>query len=342
MGSNVRSREHSNRCATCGVLAFLLGLTGCASVPPSEELNNTPRIPSTTHLVAEPQETSLILPKTVSRWEPRELASIEPITISENQGMDDPFGTFGKTSEDEANGESGKLAKAWARSKQDFTHFYGSGENLTQLALFIGLSAPLANTHADREVRDWYQQNVRNASTDFLADVFRPGGEVLFVASLTLGAGLLGNLIRDPDTASIVSTWGDQSFRALLVGSPALFSLQLGLGAHRPSNGSSYWHPFNDFHGASGHAFVGAVPFLTAASMTDNFLLRSALVAGSLMPGLSRINDDWHYLSQVALGWGLAFLATESVRETETGNRRVHIFPTMSRDGTGLGVMLNY
>jgi hypothetical protein len=118
---------------------------------------------------------------------------------------------------------------------------------------------------------------------------------------------------------------------------PALVTLQATLGAHRPTKGNSQWHPFQDIHGMSGHAFIGAVPWMTAAGLTDNVFLRSAFVTASLLPGLSRINDDKHYFSQVVLGWSLAFLATESVRQTETGDRWFHLCPALFSGG-GLGV----
>ncbi|HQW58403.1 MAG TPA: hypothetical protein PK583_05570, partial [Gammaproteobacteria bacterium] len=34
-------------------------------------------------------------------------------------------------------------------------------------------------------------------------------------------------------------------------------------------------------------------------------------------PGLSRINDNKHYLSQVILGWSIAFLSARSVYQSD-------------------------
>ena len=51
--------------------------------------------------------------------------------------------------------------------------------------------------------------------------------------------------------------------------------------------------------------------------MSDDFLVRAGLITLSVMPGLSRINDDQHYLSQVVLGYWLAVLSTVAVDHTE-------------------------
>ncbi|HEY5995830.1 MAG TPA: phosphatase PAP2 family protein, partial [Candidatus Deferrimicrobiaceae bacterium] len=116
-------------------------------------------------------------------------------------------------------------------------------------------------------------------------------------------------LLHNPTTEA----WALKSFRATLVGAPALVFLATATGADRPTEGNSHWKPFHNFHGVSGHAFIGGIPFITAAKMSENPYQKAVLYGLSAVTGLSRINDDQHYFSQVALGWFLAYLSCDVV-----------------------------
>jgi hypothetical protein len=97
-------------------------------------------------------------------------------------------------------------------------------------------------------------------------------------------------------------------------------------GGDRPTEGDSKWGAFNNFHGISGHTYFSAVPFITAAKMSDNPYQKAIFYGLSTLTGLGRINDDKHYFSQVALGWYIAYLSC-AVVEKGTGPRegRVHV-----------------
>jgi membrane-associated phospholipid phosphatase len=86
-------------------------------------------------------------------------------------------------------------------------------------------------------------------------------------------------------------------------------------GGSRPQEGNepSDWKLFQDSNGVSGHAFVGALPFMTAAKMSDEIGLKIAFYTCAAFAGLSRIDDDAHYPSQVLLGWWMAYAAVRSV-----------------------------
>ena len=66
--------------------------------------------------------------------------------------------------------------------------------------------------------------------------------------------------------------WGDRSLRGVLLGTPPLLITQRLLGGSRPGENreASEWQPFEDNNAVSGHAFMGAIPFLTAMQMTDD------------------------------------------------------------------------
>lgn len=107
------------------------------------------------------------------------------------------------------------------------------------------------------------------------------------------------------------SRWGRANFEAMVVGLPLLWTVQRVLGADRPSADAPTpdWQPFRTDHAASGHAFIGAVPWLTAARAAGLHRWRPALLAGSWLSGWSRLHDRKHYLSQVWLGWFIAWQA---------------------------------
>jgi membrane-associated phospholipid phosphatase len=92
----------------------------------------------------------------------------------------------------------------------------------------------------------------------------------------------------------------------------------------------------------SGHTFIGAVPFLVAAKRADGFLLKSAYFVGSGLAGYSRINDDAHYLSQVILGWSIAYLSVAATQLTERSHLQYRLVPLTIDGLLGVGVELRY
>ena len=156
----------------------------------------------------------------------------------------------------------------------------------------------------------------------------------------------LDSLISDDgswvsEVGGVTNEWGQRCIRAMAVGTPMVGLLQVGLGSTRPGLGSSYWNPLNASHGVSGHAYVGSIPFLTAAAMTDNPVLKIPLFLGSFLTGWSRIHTDDHYFSQVALGWWMGYLAVRSVNETQEEERAIEFLPGSS-EGPGVSVLLRY
>lgn len=83
---------------------------------------------------------------------------------------------------------------------------------------------------------------------------------------------------------------------------------------------------------------MGAIPFLSAAMMTEDPYLRATFYVASTLPGLSRIADDDHYPSQVLLGWWIAYLAASAVDGADESRHGVSVFPMLVPDGVGLGM----
>ena len=147
---------------------------------------------------------------------------------------------------------------------------------------------------------------------------------------------------EDYPLAGLLGDFGDRAVRAYAVGAPPLLVMQSLLGSGRPSNDAdnSYWHPFKAGNGASGHAFVGAVPFITAAQMSDNLAEKTFFYACSFATSWSRIETDSHYLSQVWVGWWLAYLACDAVNDTQAASRSVNVVPIVDSDMTGIGLLI--
>ncbi len=202
-----------------------------------------------------------------------------------------------------AEGVSDRLDAAAARLYGDYKAFYlDNGAYLIGSGLIAG--GVIANTNVDSEVREFYQGNMRSSATDGLSDITRLPGEAL----LTIPALAVYYLSSE-------SVWAEKSLRALLVGGPLGLFLRSATGGGRPAEGGSGWRPFSNNNGLSGHSFIGAAPFITAAKMEERACVRWLLYGVSALPALSRINDDEHYLSQAALGWYLAYLSASAVEK---------------------------
>ena len=236
--------------------------------------------------------------------------------------------------------------KAWYKRGGAGTLWTDQGNVYTRsdyrfAAMSLGLAASFAHTDVDEQFRKWWQDDVRSNAWDDFSHFTKPFGDG-YISVAIMGAGaVLGNLASETRIGNLSGEWGRRSLRGIAVGAPALLFLQAATGAGRPGEWSSEsdWVPFKDTNGASGHAFMGAVPFLVAAQMTENRFLSGLWYTGSAMCGVSRINDDAHYLSQVILGWSLAQLACQAVEMTEADRGEMEVVPLVGHGGTvGIGV----
>ena len=221
------------------------------------------------------------------------------------------------------------------------------------MALGVAIAAPLANTSADLSFRNWYQGHVRESWEDRYAYDVKYAGEYTYALPAYFAIALGGRALEGLDSlmgddgswvgqvGEVTNQWGQRCIRAMAVGTPMVGLLQVGLGSTRPGLGSSHWNPLNASHGVSGHAYVGSIPFLTAAAMTDSPFLKVPLFLGSFLAGWSRIHTDDHYLSQVALGWWMGYLAVRSVNETQEQERTIEFLPGSS-EGPGVSLLLRY
>jgi hypothetical protein len=221
----------------------------------------------------------------------------------------------------------------------DYINFY-SPRSLLWLGAGVGVDAILANTSMDQHFRNWYQDEVHSPTTAHIHDDIAWLGNGGYMLPIFLIAGFVPTPFEEySPTASVIGTWGRRATRAFLTGGPMLLALQYGLGAHRPSAGlDSHWHPFQDSHGASGDAWVGAITFMTAAKMTDSRLAKVALYSLALFPAWGRIDVDQHYLSQVVLGVWLGALSVEAVDVTERSTQMFVVPSVMPGGAVGMNL----
>ncbi|MEZ6094129.1 MAG: phosphatase PAP2 family protein [Pirellulaceae bacterium] len=230
-------------------------------------------------------------------------------------------------------------ASIWDLLWQDQVEFY-SRDTLRIMTPAMVFGAVSANTKMDQEFADWYQDNVRSSGSNDFAKIVKTFGEQWQMAAVYLSASVVG---RTFDIDPRVQLWGDRSFRATLVGVPALWLGQRALGGSRPRDipPSSNWDFWADENGVSGHAFVGAVPFLTAAQLSERPVAKFGWTFASTWTAWSRINDNDHYLSQVVIGWCLAYAATEAVRRSDQVHG-IEIRPWSADGASGLQLGWRY
>lgn len=226
--------------------------------------------------------------------------------------------------------------KVW----NDYRNFYDC-EGLVCLSAAFGAGAIMANTGFDDTMQTAWQKGVEPTGLGTFFSGCKDIGEGRYLLPIFGAAAATGLVFEGNPFGDVVGEWGSRSLRMFVVGAPPLYVLQLATGAGRPSEDrGSHWQFFNDNNGVSGHAFVGAVPFLAAADMVESPLLKGTLYVCSTFVGFSRMTDNAHYPSQVFLGWYLAWASSRAVSMTEThfAGMEVRVVPLPMADLGGVAV----
>ncbi len=223
----------------------------------------------------------------------------------------------------------------------DYANFY-SRSTMGDLLLGIAGTSILANTPLDADFQQWYQDDVRSAATDDFGAFFKNFGEGDVVIPIASCIAFGATLLDGPPALDLAGEFGRRTTRSFLVGSPPVLFAQYAVGSSRPgeSSAGSKWKPFDDCNGVSGHAFVGALPFITAARMAEGPWLKGLFYACSTFTAWSRVDHDVHYLSQAGLGWWMAYLACRAVDETQQQDRGYALRPIVTPEMAGVGIVL--
>ncbi|MEA1952602.1 MAG: phosphatase PAP2 family protein [Planctomycetota bacterium] len=234
-----------------------------------------------------------------------------------------------------------KAARGWCDIKCDYRHYYTCRTG-RDLLLCVGAAAIMANTSIDQDFQDWVQDDVRSSDSDDFATFWKTFGEGRIFVPAWVGLALVGSVLDEYPVMGSVGEFGYRTTRSYLVGVPPMVFMQYCLGASRPGEGDgSEWHPFSDDNGVSGHVFMGAVPFITAAQMSENRYMKGCFYFMSTLTAWSRVNDNSHYLSQAWMGWWMAYLSCRSVSETEQGKQSCCTIAPMMAPGT-VGMVMEY
>jgi hypothetical protein len=239
--------------------------------------------------------------------------------------------------------------KNWSKNlirdiKSDASH-YLENDNLIIFGDTFLAAGVLANTGFDRALAQHWQTDLKSSATDNFFQIPKAiGGLSYYYAPIYLTCMGIGHLREQTLMGNVIYHFGYRSLRTFVIGGFQQVVLTNLLGSGRPSRGDdSKWQPFQYETAVSGHAFYGAVPFLTAAMMTDNTAAQMSLYVLSTLPGISRLNSNSHYLSQVLLGWTIAFLSAKSVYQTDMDRQpafQVSAYPR--NDGAMLAARLKF
>lgn len=243
---------------------------------------------------------------------------------------------------DDAVGSEHRPRALLGRLLQDQANFY-SPESLLLMGSGLIVGATLANTSLDRDIQAHLQSSLHHANTDEWLESLHANkefGDGRITLPIFAGAWVLGGLLPRSRTADRAQVWGERTLRGFLVGAPPLLALQLATGGSRPGETShgSEWEPLRDNNGVSGHSFMGALPFITAAKMSDSLPLKATFYAASALAPLSRTADGAHYPSQIALGWWMAYLSASAIHATDRPQTRWRLFPTTVANASGMAL----
>jgi len=194
-------------------------------------------------------------------------------------------------------------------------------------------SGLFANTGIDEQLRSSYYVNIKSSGTNKIAKIVKPFGNGRIMFPSYIFGFLLGKTFNN----NSLEEWSKNTFNATLISIPGLLASQYSLGSSRPSMemGSKWWTDMDRTNGASGHTLVSAIPFITTAKMTSNKFLKILLYSASTITGISRINDNAHYTSQVLLGYAWAYCSVNSVLQN-MGNENIRA--NIGQSGIGFTV----
>lgn len=232
----------------------------------------------------------------------------------------------------------------WDNVKSDYSEFYSSDRFIRMGIVFAG-GAIMANTKFDQNFQDDYQNKTRSAATDDYAVTAKLFGEGKLLIPFSIISAYASEYISGKENTAM-GTWGQRTARAYLTGGPTVLATQLLTGASRPSDGrdQSKWKPFNNTNGVSGHAFIGAVPFITIAYMnSDNAFIKYSAYFASTLSAISRVNDNQHYLSQAMLGWYLGWESVDAIYTVDSKKKgNLLVQPVVKDDGYGIYVSMRW
>lgn len=190
----------------------------------------------------------------------------------------------------------------------------------------------------DEEIRDGFEDN-RSSTTDDVSEFFERFGNGA-ISLPALGAFYLYGYFGENAKAERTALIAAESF--LVTG---LFTtvLKAATGRHRPSTGdsSTSFDGFTTDHNSfpSGHTSTAfAIATVIANEYEDVSYIKPISYGIATMTGLSRMNDEKHWASDVFLGAALGYFTSKTLLRLHSDKKGQHftIYPRADRNGGGI------
>ena len=190
----------------------------------------------------------------------------------------------------------------------------------------------------DEEIRGGFEDN-RSSTTDDVSKFFERFGNGA-ISLPALGAFYLYGYFGENAKAERTALIAAESF--LVTG---LFTtvLKTAAGRHRPStdDSSTSFDGFTTDHGSfpSGHtSTVFAIATVIANEYEDVPFIKPISYGIATMTGLSRINDEKHWASDIFIGAALGYFTSKTLLRLHSNKKGQHytIYPRVDRNGGGI------
>ncbi len=190
----------------------------------------------------------------------------------------------------------------------------------------------------DEEIRDIFE-DARSSTTDDLANIFEPFGNGAFTLPALAAFYVFGHFDEN-DKAKRTALIATESF--LITG---LYTtvIKAAFGRHRPSTGdsSTSFDGFTTDHNSfpSGHTSTAFAIATVVANEYEKVPYIKPLSYGlATLTGLSRINDEKHWASDIFLGAALGYFTSKTILRLHNNKKGQHftIYPRADRHGGGI------
>jgi hypothetical protein len=190
----------------------------------------------------------------------------------------------------------------------------------------------------DEEIRDGFEDS-RSSTTDDLANVFEPFGNGAFSVPALAAFYIFGHFDEN-EKAKRTALIATESF--LITG---LYTtvLKVAFGRHRPSTGDSAasFDGFTTDHNSfpSGHTSTAfAIATVVANEYEETPYIKPISYGLATLTGLSRMNDEKHWASDVFFGAALGYFTSKTLLRLHSNKKGQHftIYPRADRNGGGI------
>ena len=199
----------------------------------------------------------------------------------------------------------------------------------------------------DDEINYTFQKDIRGSTTDSLADIFKPFGSTAFTLPGLAGFYIFGHVMEN-----------EKAKRTTLIATESLFItslyttvLKYAFGRARPHNADTshddshlHFDGFSRKHNSfpSGHtATAFAIATVVANEYEETPYIKPISYGLATLAGLSRINDQKHWASDVFIGAALGYLTSKTLLRLHNNKKGQHFTIYPRADSRGGGIMLS-